>query len=160
MALAGLVNALRPFHIRMRARPAAELLTRAVLLEGVPYRGVILPPDAQSVPMDASFEEAVAALETQPRLHVEPDGSFVWVSAEGERPVWQLDGVLYDREDRLVHVELKGTCPRDKLADLVAVFHRPDAILCEIVQQGVFLEQGQMWLWLAATPSSPQPPLN
>ncbi len=38
---------------------------------------------------------------------MEPDGSFVWVNRHGS--LWQLDGMVYDREDAIEYVELKGT---------------------------------------------------
>ncbi len=63
-----------------------------------------------------TFEEVFTALEAWPRMFIEPDGSFVWVGEElqaaGSKIAWQLDGHLYDRDGRLLYVDLQGTCPR------------------------------------------------
>ena len=62
-----------------------------------------------------TFEKVYSALEACPRMFIEPDGSFVWVGEEpnatGSATAWQLDGHLYDRNERLLYVELQGTCP-------------------------------------------------
>jgi len=118
-------------------------------LDGVPYDTWVLPGHLQAVAMSASFEEAIDALEMLPRLHAEPDGSFVFVSP-GESPSrWQLDGVLHDLAHRLVGVELKGTCPLEQLEQLLPIFHPPEAILFELVSSAVFLDRGQFLQWLA-----------
>ena len=79
--------------------------------------------DRLDVPFPATFEAAAAALARLDRMFFEPDGAFVWV-AEGE-PRWQVDGVLYDRDGRLLYVELKGRCPEDKF-DLLACLRLAD----------------------------------
>jgi hypothetical protein len=83
-----------------------------------------LTDDNLARPLDAAtrresfavtFEEVFAALEAWPRMFIEPDGSFVWVGqerlADGTDAAWQLDGQLYDRDERLLYLELQGTCP-------------------------------------------------
>jgi len=80
-----------PFHVIVHRRLSRE------------------PGDWRIGPFESSFEQAVAAIEALPRLFVEPDGSFVWVSADDRHP-WQLDGVLYDAHGQLMHLELKGDC--------------------------------------------------
>ena len=57
-------------------------------------------------------------------MFCEPDGSFVWVSSQGE-PAWQLDGNLYDRNSRLLFVDLKGTCPRGAFDQLMTASDGP-----------------------------------
>lgn len=68
-----------------------------------------------STPYEVTFEEVYQILEAWPRMFIEPDGSFVWVGQEtlsdGALASWQLDGHLYDRDGRLLYVELQGTCP-------------------------------------------------
>lgn len=57
-----------------------------------------------------TLEEFGTELSRQPRCFFELDGSFVWTGDhEGLR--WQMDGMIYDRADRIQRVELTGTCP-------------------------------------------------
>ncbi len=57
-------------------------------------------------PLPLSFEQAQSRLEALPRLHFEPDGSFVWAGAN-----YQVFGMLYDAAGLLQYVELRGECP-------------------------------------------------
>ncbi len=59
-----------------------------------------------------------AQLADLPRMFIEPDGSFVWVGQD-EAENWQLDGVIYDRHDRVIHVQ----CPDGRM-----IHHRYDAV--------------------------------
>ena len=73
-------------------------------------------------PFPVTFEAVYERLEALPRMFIEPDGSFVWVgevlNKDGTSTAWQLDGHLYDRDDRLLFVELQGRCPRESLEEL------------------------------------------
>ncbi len=78
---------------------------------------------ADSRDLGTKFEEACAELSSISRLHLEMDGSFVWVG-----PDWQLDGMIYDCDDRLRYVELKGSCPLEKWRLLQAILVRSPAL--------------------------------
>ena len=61
------------------------------------------------------------------RIQLELDGSFVWVGAG-----WQLDGMMYDRGERLLYVDLKGNCPKaawDRLTKILAISKDASAII-------------------------------
>jgi hypothetical protein len=58
-------------------------------------------------------------LESTPRLQLELDGSFVWVGDQ-----WQLDGMIYDRDEQLQYVDLKGECPLGNWRELMAILVR------------------------------------
>ena len=62
------------------------------------------------------FDDVCCQLAKIDRLHLEPDGSFVWVG-DG----WQLDGMLYDRDEYLQYVDLKGSCPAEIWRMLISV---------------------------------------
>jgi len=88
-----------------------------------------------------TFEEAAEALAQLDRMFVEPDGSFVWRSNDSHLP-WQVDGVLYDRCDRLWYVELKGECPPEELDRLLATFGWPEmALMFQLVREAVFVDE-------------------
>lgn len=58
-------------------------------------------------PINTTFEATALRLEQLPRLCFEPDGSFVWTQFGGEE---QIFGMLYDANDSLQYVELRGQC--------------------------------------------------
>lgn len=95
----------------------------------------------QWLPLDVTFEEAAAVLETLPRMYFEPDGSFVWVAPAGEI-AWQLDGQLQDRGDRLDHVEIKGTCAPAACQQLLAALRgKARGLVFQLVEQAVFVDE-------------------
>jgi hypothetical protein len=95
--------------------------------------------DLSGASFDCSFEEAVARLGELERLFVEPDGSFVWVSDRKDRP-WQVDGMVYDRNERVQFVELKGGCPADAFDRLLAAFGWPrQAVIFHVAPAAVLM---------------------
>lgn len=79
------------FHIQLIAKDGADLRT--------------------------SFTAVARQLNLTQRLHMELDGSFVWVG-DG----WQLDGMIYDLDDRIQYVDLKGCCPKTIWETLIGIF--------------------------------------
>jgi len=104
------------------------------------WRVLAVPRPLPSAPMAIGFDDALARLAALERLYVEPDGSLVWTSPrEGLR--WQVDGNLFERDGRVLLVDLKGTCPPDGFDRLLAAFGWPgQAVMMELVQAGVFLD--------------------
>jgi hypothetical protein len=70
--------------------------------------GLTLDSQYSSAPFLVDFESTIQTWELWPRMYVEPDGSFVWVG-ESSAGSWQIDGNLYDRNDKLWYIELQGT---------------------------------------------------
>jgi len=88
-----------------------------------------------------TFEQAESSLAALPRMFIEPDGSFVWVADRGER-AWQIDGQLYDRNGRLLYVEVKGNCPADALDRLLRAFGWPDVpLVFQLIREAVYLDE-------------------
>jgi hypothetical protein len=76
-------------------------------------------------------------------MFCEPDGSFVWVSSQGE-PAWQVDGNLYDRNERLLFVDLKGTCPPREFDRLLGALGWPStALMFQLTREAVFLDEAE-----------------
>jgi hypothetical protein len=93
-------------------------------------------------PLAISFDAALAALESLPRLFVEPDGSFVWTGTGPNGQPWQVDGNLIDRGECLAYVELKGSCPTEQFDALLRTLGWPAArLLFQLTQQGIFLDE-------------------
>ncbi len=68
--------------------------------------------------------------------------------AKKDQPAWQLDGNLYDRDDRLLLVDLKGSCPLAALDQLLACFGWPaTAVVFQITQAAVFVDEPTFRAW-------------
>lgn len=129
------------FHIAVHAR-AAEVVDGPTLdLRGSSYRTLAAPAATFSATLPVTFEQAGEALAKLPRLYFEPDGSFVWVSSSGD-PHWQVDGNLFDREGRLLFVDLKGSCPPEQFDQLLAAFGWPATpVMFQLLREAVFLDE-------------------
>src|SRR4051812_40193066 len=77
-------------HVTIHAGPRDVACQAERLYQGQLVSPLALTP-ADWLPLAVTFEQVAAALEVLPRMFFEPDGSFVWVSPDGE-PHWQLDG--------------------------------------------------------------------
>ncbi|HUY87889.1 MAG TPA: hypothetical protein VMV10_04055 [Pirellulales bacterium] len=131
------------FQITIQARPAEAKESAVAALGGNPFRTLDVPAAALGTPFAISFEGASEALLALERMFLEPDGSFVWVSASQERP-WQLDGVLYDRNERLLYVDLKGACTLGEFNRLLAALGWPaTSVMFQLAREAVFLEEAE-----------------
>lgn len=81
------------------------------------------------------------ALEALPRVVFEPDGSWIFSGRVGHDR-WQVDGHLFDFNDRLHRVELNGACPRESFDQLLRCWGWPTtALLFEQVLEGITLSE-------------------
>ena len=103
-----------------------------------------LRPEQFSEPLPVNFDEALERLGQLPRCYAEPDGSFVWTSPrEGLR--WQVDGNLYERDERVLLVDLKGSCPPNEFDQLLACFGVPPAtVVAQLVRSAVSIDEATM----------------
>jgi len=72
--------------------------------------------------LGTDFDTVCASLAAIDRVHMELDGSFVWGG-----PGWQIDSMIYDRNETLRYVDLKGSCPKaiwDALLNMLAPSNR------------------------------------
>lgn len=133
----------RPFQITIHARPAETKVGAQADLGGEQYRTLHVPPAALGAAFEISFEAASEALSALERMFLEPDGSFVWVSAAKDRP-WQLDGVLYDRNERLLYVDLKGACTPGDFDRLLAALGWPGTpVMFQLAREALFLDEAE-----------------
>ena len=102
--------------------------------------------------MAVTFEIATTELAALPRMFIEPDGSFVWRGASDAGQAWQIDGNLIDRGNVLDYVELKGTCPAERLDDILRILGWPESPLAfQLPRLGRFLTE-EAFRQQAATP--------
>lgn len=136
---------MKAFHLIVRGCPVEPLETRRHRCGDFDLQTLVVPSSLQSTPLPVTFDQVADRLAAFDRLHVEPDGSFVWVSPQGSRLVWQVDGNLYDRGDSLNHVEVKGTCPPEELKALLGVLGGVDAqLMLEHVPLAVFITEDEL----------------
>src|SRR5262249_54550946 len=101
--------------------------------------------------LDCSFEEARGRLNQLERMYCELDGSLVWVSPQETTP-WQVDGNLYDRDERLLFVDLKGSCPPDQFDRLLAALGWPETrLMFQLTREAVFLDEQAFRRFAAGT---------
>jgi hypothetical protein len=132
-------DAVYRFHIAVHARPAEATDDSAREIDGRSVRPLDVTAADVTEPLGVTFDEAVRRLEALPRLFLEMDGSFLWTAREGPK-VWQTEGVLYDRGDRLHYVEMKGSCPPAEFDALLGAFGWPETPLAfQLIRQAVFL---------------------
>ena len=100
-----------------------------------------VPHSALSRPMAVSFDGFLARLAALERLYAEPDGSFVWASPR-EGLAWQVDGNAFERDGRLLLVDLKGSCPEPAFDRLLEACGWPgQRVMVQLVRPAVFLEE-------------------
>lgn len=98
---------------------------------------------AATQPWNVTFDAAFAALEQIPGVFIEPDGSFLLVSRPG-KPKWQVEGNLYDQGPGLAHVEMKGSCPEERLDELLKPLGWPEVpLVFQMVREGTKLTEAE-----------------
>ena len=97
--------------------------------------------DLLVVPMTVGFDEALGRLALLERMYAEPDGSFVWTSPR-DGSWWQVDGNAFEKDGRVLLVDLKGSCPASVFDRLLAAFGWPEqAMMMQLVRAAVFLDE-------------------
>lgn len=100
-----------------------------------------VPHEALAAPLATGFDDALGRLATLERMYVEPDGAFVWTSPAGG-PWWQVDGNAFDREGRLLLVDLRGSCPAREFDRLLGACGWPvQPVMLQLVRPAVFLDE-------------------
>lgn len=93
------------------------------------------------VPLRIGFDDAFGRLGMLERMFAEPDGSFVWTSPR-EGLSWQVDGNAFEKDGRVLLVDLKGSCPPEAFDRLLAAFGWPaEAVMLQLVKPAVFLDE-------------------
>lgn len=130
------------FHCSVHALPHGVSEGAPVELPEGSVTPLVVPQDKVASPMSVSFEHAYETLERFPRMFIELDGSFVWVSSSAESK-WQVDGNLYDRAGSLVFVDLKGYCPASRFDELMNVFRGGSPLMFQLVRRALFVSEAE-----------------
>ena len=128
----------------IHARPADCAAGGQIELGGHWLTALALAPERLgAVAFARTFEQVTADLGLLERMYVEPDGSFVWVSGRQDRG-WQVDGVVYDHQDRVRFVDVSGSCPSDQFDRLLAVLGWPaEPMMFQLTREAVLLDEAE-----------------
>ncbi|HEY2837808.1 MAG TPA: hypothetical protein VGJ26_01575 [Pirellulales bacterium] len=129
------------FQISLHARSDEVTAGGELLRAGSDYPTLCVPNCALLATFPYSFETVAAELASLGRLYIEPDGSFVWVSSKADLQ-WQVDGVLYDRDERLLFVDLKGSCPTEEFDRILTACGWPATpVMMQLTHEAVFVDE-------------------
>lgn len=136
------MNRFYTFFVTVHARPSRVNMGAQVAVGTHRVNTLaIVREELQSTTFACTFEQATARLAALERMYCEPDGSFVWVSSQQESP-WQVDGNLYDRDGRLLFVDLKGICPPAAFDRLLEALGWPQTpVMFQLTREAVFLDE-------------------
>lgn len=129
--------------ITIHARTPGDAYGTPLDLDGCEVRPLARPADSIAAPFAVGFEQAAERLaELDPMIHFEPDGWFIWHSPKDESPVWQINGNLYDRQERLWLIPLRGKCPESVLMRLLTVLANEPAaeLMFELTRAGIYVD--------------------
>lgn len=139
------------FDAVVHASPEGVTPRDVVRLRGLELPTLDVAPGATGRGFSRSFEEVAESFERFERMFFEPDGSYVWRASVGEPP-WQLDGVMYDRDGRVLYVEIKGACPAARLDEWLTALGWPQtSVMFQLVREAVFLDEPTFRRYAAAT---------
>ncbi len=132
------------FQISIHALPDDCTPEQPVDLQGGRFTPLAVAPERLgSITLGRTFEEVAGDLAQLERLYIEPDGSFVWVSSRQDAP-WQVDGMIYDHQNRVRFVDLKGTCPADQFDRLLSVLGWPATrLMFQLTRQAILLDEAE-----------------
>ena len=127
------------FHCVVEAAPSSFPDPKEFDINGISVNAFTL--SGGEAEFSISFEEVAQRLEALPRMFFELDGSFVWVVEKGDSR-FQLDGSLYDDGERLLTVDLKGTCDQEMLDHFLKCLGWPkQSLVFQLVQRGIYLDE-------------------
>lgn len=89
------------------------------------------------------YETVAAQLAAIPRLYIEPDGSFVWVSSVD--PDDRIDGQTTDDGRQLLYVELRGRCEWSQFANVVEQFGVSTSdLIFQLLPEALLIKESQL----------------
>jgi periplasmic divalent cation tolerance protein len=132
------------WHLRIAGLPENAIPGPRATVLGKEVETLRLPTGP--IPMQVTFEAVADVLSRYPNLHFEPDGAFTWGSIERRTKdlrMWQLDGMIYDRENRIEFVELKGNCDRATWQAFTQVLSGVEygRLVVQWIDQGIWISE-------------------
>lgn len=89
------------------------------------------------------YETVATQLAAIPRLYIEPDGSFVWVSSVD--PDYRIDGQTTDDGRQLLYVELRGRCDWKQFANVIEQFGVSTSdLIFQLLPEALLIKEPQL----------------
>jgi hypothetical protein len=131
-------------QLRTRVHRLPENLTRETIRwQDQDLTALVIGPNDLGQPLPVTFEEASQSLLALPRCDCELDGFFVYSGGAGSER-WQIEGNLFDRNGRLVQVDLRGHSIPGRLDDVLRCFGWPATrLMFELPREGLFLDEAE-----------------
>jgi hypothetical protein len=139
------------FHTNIFATPTKLTAGPTLELRGDQFTALLGTdgtPPLFDRPLPLTFEELQERLLQIPRMDIEPDGYFLVAGGEDAGERWQIDGHLFEYEDRMHRVEIHGSCSVAVLSQLVACCGA-DEVVFQLVHEGVTLSETDFRRWAA-----------
>jgi hypothetical protein len=143
------------FHTNLFATPTKLTSGPTLQLRGEEFAALVGSdgsPPLFDQPLPLTFEELQEKLLAIPRMDIEPDGYFLVAGGEKEGERWQIDGHLFEYEERMHRVEIHGSCPAEILTQLVACCGADDMVF-QLVHEGVTLSHADFRRWASLDPN-------
>lgn len=146
------------FRCSIHALPSDATAGPTVRIGDRDWPTLAFPPTSLATPFPVGFEVVQAQLADLPRMFIEPDGSFVWVGQD-EAENWQLDGVIYDRHDRVIHVQASGSCPQEKFDQFLRILGWPNhPFIFQLLLESVYVDEATFRETAASAPKLTEHP--
>jgi hypothetical protein len=150
-------------QVRISLHPRAPEATSGptCTIRGVELTTLAIPHEAMRQTFSISFEECYEQLERLPRMFIEPDGSFVWPIDSSDDSnsshikvsdiKFQWDGQLFDRDGKLLYLDLTGSAPRESFDKILKILGWPaTSIVVQLSREAVFLELDEFYRYATA----------
>jgi hypothetical protein len=112
------------WHLSVYPRPSGRHDTKSIEINGIQIDSLCLKTSDFVDTFPCTFEEVFQALDSFDGLHIELDGAFAFRNVDQDRP-WQIDGLVFEKDNRVWHLQLKGFCDRHSFEKIMSVCHWP-----------------------------------
>ncbi len=144
-----MVADVRDFHIIVRPLGAVQFASSSIATwSGAPESPLAVwsvAEDSVSLGSQAfqfPYEVLAASLSRVPRLFLEPDGAFVWVSPED--PARRVNGQITDDGEQVLYLELRGRCSFEDLAVIFQMLGWPEVeLVYQLLPEAMLVRESQ-----------------
>jgi hypothetical protein len=137
---------MREFHATLRPFPEGVAEEIKATWNQLEVQALRVPTQANAMSFELSYEELSDRLNRIDRLHLEPDGSFVWVNAVDVKQ--RINGQITDNGKRVMFIEMRGCCVRSGMEPIVRQLGWPEVAVSFQLQPEALLVDGEQFLSL------------
>ena len=131
------------WHIAVFPKPSVSIPMSTGVLSGNAFKKLEIDSVELDAVFEASFDQVFQKLESFERLFIELDGSFVW-RGEHENKNWQVDGIVYEKNDCVWNIELKGYCDVRSFTELInSVTDQPEETVVQSITEAMVVPMSE-----------------